>query len=200
MTPNRVFRIAVTAGVAGSLLVGLPAHADTDEDGLLGVPPASTTPDIAPVLQIVPNVSSIIKRVEDLEGETRRESSTEAERFTLKGDVFFDVDKASLTSDAEEKLADIVEELAGVEIESIEVGGHTDTVDSHDHNDKLSEDRAKTVADFLREDLDDVDITAKGYGKRQLAAPEEGNPEEVEEARAKNRRVEIDVKFLEESP
>jgi len=198
MKPNTTFRTLLALGVASGILASAPAYADDDDEGLRAVPPASTSLDIPRVYQMVPSSWGMIKRTEDLLGETRRDATNEAERFTLKGDVFFDVDKATLTSDAEEKLEDIAEELGEVDIEQIEVGGHTDTVDSHAHNDKLSEERAESVASFLRDRLDDVDITATGYGKRQLAAPEEGSDDEIDEARSRNRRVEIDVKYLDE--
>lgn len=202
MTPNPAPGAILAALLAAGLVVAAPAHADSEDDALHGVPPASSTPYIAPVHEITAPVNEvvapvwgIIERWEDLSGDTRRDSSSQAERFTLKGDVFFDIDKAELTSTAEEKLAEIIEELREVDISEIEVGGHTDTVDSDEHNDKLSEDRAETVAEFLREELDDVDITAEGYGKRQLAAPEEGTDEEIDEARSRNRRVEITVTY-----
>lgn len=205
MKRHTALRVLVTAGLIAGIATGLPAHADTDEEALRIVPPASTTPDIAPVQgffapvhSIAPQTWGLIKRTEDLRGETRREASSEAERFTLKGDVFFDIDEATLTSEAEDKLGEIAEELREMEIAKIDVGGHTDTVRSHAHNDELSEARAGTVADFLRDRLDDVDITAKGYGKRELAAPEEGSEEEIKEARSRNRRVEITVTFRDE--
>src|SRR5690625_207457 len=205
MKRHTALRALLAAGLIGAVATALPAHADSEEEALWIVPPASTTPDIAPVHEfsapvhsISPQTWGLIKRTEDLRGETRRESSSEAERFTLKGDVFFEIDEATLTYEAEDKLDEIVEELHEVDIADIEVGGHTDTVRSHAHNDQLSEDRAETVADFLRNRLDDVDITAKGYGKRELAAPEEGSEEEIEEARSRNRRVEITVTFRDE--
>lgn len=202
MTHHSALRALVAAGLICGIAAGVPAHADTDEEALRIVPPASITPDIAPVHEVSAPVHpvtaqtwGIIKRTEDLRGETRREATTYAERFTLNGDVFFEIDEATLTAAAEEKLGEIVEELREVEIADIEVDGHTDTVRSHAHNDKLSKDRAGTVADFLRDRLDAVDITARGYGKRQLAAPEEGSEEEIKKARSRNRRVEITVAF-----
>lgn len=196
-------KAAISALVAAGLVIGVPAHADTEEDALRIAPPASTTPDIAPVhrvtapvYEVVAQPRGIIKRSEDLLGGTRRAATEDAERFTLEGDVFFDIDKATLTSKAKDKLDEIVEELREVEIAEIEVGGHTDTVGSDAHNNKLSEDRAEAVAKFLREGLDDVDITSEGYGKRHLAAPEEGSEEEIKEARSRNRRVEITVTYL----
>ena len=58
-----------------------------------------TTPDIAPVHEISAPVTrsspdlGLHQSTEDLRGRLRRESSSEAERFTLKGDVFFDIDR-----------------------------------------------------------------------------------------------------------
>lgn len=196
MNRNTLLRSLLTAGLLTGVVATTPAFAETEEPSLHATPPASTSPSFAPVYSATAPTWGIIKRTEDLLGETRQESSKDSERFTLKGDVFFDVDKATLTSDAKKKLKEIGEELEGTEIQEVEVGGHTDSVDTDAHNDKLSEDRAKAVAKFLEDYFDNVDITATGHGKRQLAMAEEGTDEEIEEARSRNRRVEIDVKFL----
>ena len=74
----------------------------------------------------------------------------------------------------------------------IEVGGYTDNVGPLEANLRLSEDRAKAVADFLVKNygIDPEKILVKGYGPAHPKAPNT-----TEEGRAANRRVEI--KFLE---
>ncbi len=70
----------------------------------------------------------------------------------------------------------------------LEVQGHTDDQGSDDYNLKLSERRAKTVVAYLG--LFDIDTSSrlmpKGYGESKPVMPNN-----TEEGRAKNRRVEL---------
>jgi len=74
----------------------------------------------------------------------------------------------------------------------IEVGGYTDNVGSLKTNMRLSEERAKAVANFLTENygLNPDRVLYKGYGPAHPRAPNT-----TEEGRSLNRRVEI--RFLE---
>jgi outer membrane protein OmpA-like peptidoglycan-associated protein len=74
----------------------------------------------------------------------------------------------------------------------IEVGGYTDNVGSLKANMRLSEERAKAVANFLIENygLNPDRVLYKGYGPAHPRAPNT-----TEEGRSANRRVEI--RFLE---
>ena len=68
----------------------------------------------------------------------------------------------------------------------IEIEGHTDNVGSPIANKKLSEARAESVRQYLLKNfgLPQDMLVSKGYGATQPAAPND-----VEEGRAKNRRV-----------
>lgn len=71
----------------------------------------------------------------------------------------------------------------------IELRGHTDNQGSLDFNQKLSEARAKAVADYLIErGIDRQRLTWAGFGKTQPVADNS-----TEEGRQKNRRVEYKV-------
>lgn len=71
----------------------------------------------------------------------------------------------------------------------IEVGGHTDNVGNDAANQKLSEQRANAVRDFLiAQGIDGGRVTAKGYGETKPSATND-----TEEGRALNRRTEITV-------
>lgn len=74
------------------------------------------------------------------------------------------------------------------EIERVSVEGHTDMRGSKHHNRRLSKERAKAVASYLREQGVPQDVVAVGYGE---AAPVcmEGS----RECDARNRRVEFIV-------
>ncbi len=71
---------------------------------------------------------------------------------------------------------------------NIVVSGHTDSTGSNDLNLQLSQDRAKTVANFMTQvgNIDTSRIQFKGYGKGKPVASNE-----TAEGRAQNRRVEI---------
>ena len=105
------------------------------------------------------------------------------------GDVLFDSGKYDLRSNAREILA----KLSGIVLAhpglNLDVEGHTDSVGSDDFNQKLSEQRANTVRDYLiGQGLNRDTITARGFGK---TAPVETN--DTAAGRQKNRRVELVV-------
>lgn len=183
--------------------VASPAIADDAEEGrLTAVPPASLSADVTPVLDIVAPASpaitqtwGLIARTGDLAGNLQRDRAESSERFTLKGDVFFDIDEATLTKKARQELDKIATELGDVELAEIQIDGHTDTVGSSSHNAKLSQNRAESVADYLGEDLKTVEMSTNGYGFKRLLVAEGGTAEEIKDARSRNRRVEITVTY-----
>jgi len=71
----------------------------------------------------------------------------------------------------------------------IEVGGHTDDVGNDAANQKLSEQRANAVRDFLiKQGIDGSRVVAKGYGETKPVTTNE-----TDEGRALNRRTEVTV-------
>jgi outer membrane protein OmpA-like peptidoglycan-associated protein len=69
------------------------------------------------------------------------------------------------------------------------VEGHTDNVGSDDFNQKLSEQRAQAVRDYLTsQSVPSNMITARGFGEAQPVATNDNN-----EGRQRNRRVELVV-------
>ncbi len=76
----------------------------------------------------------------------------------------------------------------------IEIGGHTNNVPPDDFADKLSTDRAKTVADYLfAKGIDPKRVVYKGYGKRLPLVPNTSP-----EGRRTNQRVEIKILRLQD--
>ena len=75
---------------------------------------------------------------------------------------------------------------------SIEIVGHTDNIGTHEHNIKLSENRAKEVSNYLiAKGIKAERITCIGMGETQPIAEND-----TEEGRAKNRRTELKIKSL----
>lgn len=103
--------------------------------------------------------------------------------------INFDTDKADLKPADRELLA----RIAGVLLTSsgfrIQVFGHTDDVGTLEHNQGLSERRARSVRDYLvGAGLDEAIVTTKGFGKTKPLTPGTSDA-----ARARNRRVEIGI-------
>jgi outer membrane protein OmpA-like peptidoglycan-associated protein len=104
-------------------------------------------------------------------------------------DVLFDTGKYTLKEAAREKLA----RLSGIIVShpglNLQVEGYTDSTGSDAFNQKLSEQRADTVREYLlSQGLNPQSVTAVGYGK---AYPVASN--DTPSGRALNRRVEMVV-------
>jgi outer membrane protein OmpA-like peptidoglycan-associated protein len=108
--------------------------------------------------------------------------------YTLRN-VHFDTGKSSLKQSSFPALNDLVEVLKLKPTMVIEIAGHTDSVASEDFNQKLSEERAITVRNYLiSKGISPDRLTAKGYGESQPVATNA-----TEEGRAKNRRTEVRI-------
>lgn len=105
-------------------------------------------------------------------------------------DILFDTGKSDLKGDLKTNLAKIAGILTVYKKSDIVVEGHTDNVGAEEYNQKLSEERALNVCNFLI----DQGIVAKrisyqGFG---LSVPVADNS--TKEGRAQNRRVDIVIK------
>ena len=82
-------------------------------------------------------------------------------------DVLFDTGQYSLKPGAREKLAKVAGILLAYPGLNIEVGGYTDNVGGDDMNQKLSENRADAVRDYLvQEGVTTNSVSARGFGTR----------------------------------
>ena len=104
-------------------------------------------------------------------------------------DVLFDTGKYTLKEAAREKLA----KISGIVIShpglNLQVEGYTDSTGGDELNQRLSEQRADTVRDFLvAQGINPQNVTALGYGKNYPVASND-----TREGRALNRRVELVV-------
>jgi outer membrane protein OmpA-like peptidoglycan-associated protein len=104
-------------------------------------------------------------------------------------DVLFDFNKYTLKPDAREKLAKVSGILLAYPNLKLQVEGYTDNIGSDDYNQKLSEQRADAVRDYLvSQSVADNSITATGFGKSDPIADNATNS-----GRAQNRRVQLVV-------
>lgn len=127
------------------------------------------------------------------EEEHRQITATECEtRFSVistSGAIYFRTNSAELDPRSDpllDSVADIANRCPDVRVE---IAGYTDSVGSPDYNLHLSEDRARSVADFLiRHGVRPSRISSRGFGREHPIAP---NDSEV--GRARNRRIEFHV-------
>jgi outer membrane protein OmpA-like peptidoglycan-associated protein len=102
-------------------------------------------------------------------------------------DILFDVNKASLKPELKTNLAKIAGILTVFKGPKVIVEGHTDNQGAAEYNQKLSEERATNVMNFLVEQgVGAGRLTAVGYG---LTRPVADNS--TKEGRQKNRRVDL---------
>ena len=104
-------------------------------------------------------------------------------------DVLFDFNKYTLKPEAREKLAKVSGILLAYPDLKMQVEGYTDNIGSDEYNQKLSEERADAVRDYLvAQNVADSNVTAAGYGKSDPMADNSTNA-----GRAENRRVQLVV-------
>lgn len=101
--------------------------------------------------------------------------------------ILFEHDSAELTPEARDKLkiiAGVLEKHPGREIR---ISGHTDSTGTATYNQKLSEERARSVQKALGQSgIDGKRMSYKGFGAEKPVAPNS-----TPEGRQKNRRVEV---------
>jgi len=104
-------------------------------------------------------------------------------------DVLFDFNKYTLKPGAREKMAKVSGILLAYPGLKIQIEGHTDSVGSDEYNQKLSEQRADTVRDYLvGQGVPNNTVSAIGLGKGQPVASND-----TAAGRQQNRRVELVV-------
>ncbi|MBR5604345.1 MAG: OmpA family protein [Bacteroidales bacterium] len=82
-------------------------------------------------------------------------------------DILYELSKWELRPQFEDSLRGLIELLQVNPSIAIELGSHTDSRDTHEKNDILSQRRAQSVCDYLViRGIDPFRLTAKGYGER----------------------------------
>ena len=99
-------------------------------------------------------------------------------------DLLFATGKADLKSTG--LLDTLYQKIVGYAIDSIVVEGHTDNTGTSQLNQKLSENRAQSVVDYMKGKLPAVMYITRGWGD-QMPVADNWDPE----GRKKNRRVEV---------
>ena len=101
--------------------------------------------------------------------------------------ITFDFNSASVKPEFRPALDQVAQTLASYQSTFVDVSGHTDAVGTDAVNQRLSEQRAQAVADYLSyQGVNRARVATRGYGKQFPVASND-----VDSGRAQNRRVEI---------
>lgn len=107
-------------------------------------------------------------------------------------ELSFDADSTDLNPESFEILDEVYEFLMLHQNVVVEIGGHTNTIPSHEYCDKLSTARARSVAEYItNRGVNPTRISFKGYGKREPLTESKSAL-----ARKKNQRVEVKILSL----
>ena len=103
--------------------------------------------------------------------------------------IFFDTNKWDIKDESKTELKKLMDFLELNPTVHIEISGHTDNVGTAQSNQVLSENRAKSVYQYLLTNGVQADrLVYKGYGQTQPIAPNDND-----ENRSKNRRMEFKI-------
>jgi outer membrane protein OmpA-like peptidoglycan-associated protein len=104
-------------------------------------------------------------------------------------DINFESNSAQLSDESYAELNRVIKLMKSNPSMKVEIAAHTDDVGSDIYNTLLSDKRAKSVVDYLiQNEIDPKKFLAKGYGKAKPLVPNNND-----ENRAKNRRVELKI-------
>ncbi len=103
--------------------------------------------------------------------------------------LLFETGKSTLKPSSQEQLVNIAEILKAYPGVEVKIGGYTDNTGDAAANQKLSDERAKSVmAELVKLGIDEERMAAEGYGQEHPVASND-----TEEGRAQNRRIDIRV-------
>jgi outer membrane protein OmpA-like peptidoglycan-associated protein len=107
--------------------------------------------------------------------------------LNMPSNITFGVNSADISSNFYQVLDSVTIILKEYDKTLVEVMGHTDSTGSEQHNQQLSDKRARSVTDyFASREINSVRLQAYGHGEGYPVASND-----TEQGRAQNRRVEI---------
>ena len=111
-------------------------------------------------------------------------------RLIMPGNITFATDSTRIDSSFYSVLDSVAQVLQNFDKTIIDVEGYTDSTGSFEHNQQLSEQRARSVANYLSSvGVSSVRLNSRGYGERNPIADNN-----TESGRAMNRRVEVRIR------
>jgi outer membrane protein OmpA-like peptidoglycan-associated protein len=179
-------QLAIALTLAAGLTAGCssnPERASTNEREEAEV--VSTVTTDAPISEADGNYNPQAEDYSNLQN--RNQVSSISEENT----VLFEFDSADLTDSAKDSLDEIAEALQGQgnAVESIKIHGYTDAMGPNAYNEQLSENRAKSVRNYLR----DQGVNASSWEVEGKGEADPVASNEDLQGRRENRRVVIEL-------
>lgn len=177
-----------------------PAVVETKEEGVMYESPEPTPNDMMSTLSRMPMTEAIVEEdsiyvvkdcytIPEMSAFLTLGYDISDKRICLF-DINFDFDSYNLRPESDKPLNEVLMMMKTHPDVSVAVYGHTDSIGTIDYNQRLSENRAQAVVNWLVEHgIAPERIYAEGFGEE---FPMDTN--ETEEGRFHNRRVEFDVR------
>jgi OOP family OmpA-OmpF porin len=124
------------------------------------------------------------------------------QKLTLSTDVLFPFNKSELLPGGKRKLDDLANTAQGADVDSVKVIGNADRIGSEQYNQKLSEQRAQAVKEYIaQKGVSEDRVQAEGRGESQPVTgdqcqrmgPEKASNRKLVSCLQPDRRVEIEV-------
>lgn len=110
-----------------------------------------------------------------------------SQQITFAANALFDFDRAVLRPDGRQRLDEVVTRIRAINLDVVIAVGHTDSMGSEAHNQRLSQRRAEAVKAYLvNQGVPAERIRTEGRGEAQPVASND-----TAQGRAQNRRVDI---------
>lgn len=128
----------------------------------------------------------LAERSGSADGSWSQRDSGDVRAIDLAADVLFAPNEYAISTEADAVLDDVAAQIEGAQVTRAAIVGHTDGDGTEEHNQPLSENRARSVEAALAERLPGVEFTVEGRGWHEPIASNN-----TEEGKALNRRVTI---------
>lgn len=129
--------------------------------------------------------------------EENPDSATDLSKVLKVKQIYFDLDKYKIREDAKVQLEKIIATMEIYPKMVIEIRSHTDSRALKWYNDRLSNQRSKSILDYLtKRGISEKRLVAKGFGESQLLNKCSDDVECTEEEHQLNRRSEFIVLSL----
>jgi outer membrane protein OmpA-like peptidoglycan-associated protein len=175
---------AAAGAVAGAIIHNNRGRGDAKRGAVIGGVVGGATGAIVGAM-----MDKQERELRQIEGIDVTRTGEDELRVTMRNEVLFDFDSAALRSASRSDLREMADVFNRYGDTRLVVAGHTDSVGSDAYNQRLSERRASSVANYLQDlGVRGSRIQARGYGESQ---PRASNA--TASGRQQNRRVEIYV-------
>lgn len=185
--PNRRTKQGAAAGAAAGAVAGAVIGNQSGNPRTGAVVGAAVGAGVGAVVgRRMDKQAEELRRIEGIEVERTAEDEIDVR---LRNDVLFDFDSAALRAESRDTLDELADVMSRYPEQTVVVEGHADSVGDDAYNQRLSERRAQSVADYLiRQGVPGSDVEWRGFGETE---PRASNS--TAEGRQLNRRVEISI-------